>query len=347
MNKRPLGRTGMDVSEICLGTMTWGTQNTEAEGHEQMDYAVEQGINFFDTAEMYPTTPLARERCGRTEEIIGTWFEKPGKREDVILATKITGEGSSMARDGAPISSGAMNEAVEGSLRRLRTDYIDLYQLHWPNRGSYHFRKSWKFDPTSQSTSETFDHIQDVLEAAQRLIEAGKIRAIGLSNESAWGTAQFLRVAEQSGLPRVASIQNEYSLLQRLFDLDLAELSHHEDVGLMAFSPLAAGMLTGKYADGAIPEGSRRSLNEVLGGRWSEHSVPVLEKYLAIAGKHGLDPAQMALAFCLTRPFMMSVIIGATTMDQLKTNIGAAGVTLSEDVMADIFEVYRKHPIPM
>lgn len=347
MNKRPLGRTGIDVSEICLGTMTWGSQNTEAEGHEQMDYAVDHGVNFFDAAEMYPTTPMSRETFGGTEEIIGTWFEKSGKRADVVLATKITGEGSSMARGGAPISSNTMNEAVEGSLRRLRTDYIDLYQLHWPNRGSYHFRKSWRFDPTAQSTSDMIDHVQDVLEAAQRLIEAGKIRAIGLSNESAWGTAQFLRIAEQNGLPRVASIQNEYSLLQRIFDLDLAELSHHEDVGLMAFSPLAAGILSGKYANGEVPVGSRRMLNDALSGRWNTHSIPVVDKYLAVAAKHGLEPAQMALSFCLSRPFMMSVIIGATSMDQLETDVGAAGVQLSDDVMTDIFEIYRAHPIPM
>ena len=347
MNRRPLGRTGIEVSRICLGSMTWGSQNSEAEGHEQMDYAVEHGVNFFDTAEMYPTTPMSRDTFGRTEEIIGTWLKKSGKRGDVVVATKITGEGSSMVRGGAAISSQTMVEAVEDSLTRLRTDYIDLYQLHWPNRGSYHFRQSWKFDPSAQKTGETLDHIHDVLEAAQKLIETGKIRAIGLSNESAWGTAQFIRIAEQNGLPRVASIQNEYSLLQRLFDLDLAELSHHEDVGLMAFSPLAAGMLSGKYADGAIPAGSRRSLNSVLGGRWSDHSVPVVEKYVAIAKRHGLDPAQMALAYCLTRPFMMSVIIGATSMEQLENNIDAEALSLSEAVMNDIAEVHRNHPIPM
>lgn len=347
MKQRPLGRTGISVSEICLGTMTWGTQNSEAEGHEQMDHAVAEGINFFDTAEMYPTTPLSRERVGRTEEIIGTWFKASGKRADVILATKITGKGSSMARDGAPISAATMREAVDGSLKRLQSDYIDLYQLHWPNRGSYHFRQSWTFDPTGQNTEETLDHIADVLETAGDLVKQGKIRALGLSNESAWGIAQFLAIAEKNGWPRVASVQNEYSLMQRIFDLDLAELAHHEDVGLMAFSPLAAGMLTGKYRNGAIPEGSRRSINEALGGRWSEHSVPVLDQYLDIAGKHGLDPAQMAIAWCLTRPFMMSVIIGATTMEQLRTNIAAADLTLSEDVLADIQAVYRQHPIPM
>ncbi len=347
MKKRPLGRTGIDVSEICLGTMTWGTQNTEAEGHEQMDYAIAHGVNFFDTAELYPTTPLSLKTFGRTEEIVGAWFEKSGKRDEIVLATKIAGAGSSMARSGAPISSNTMVEAVEGSLRRLRTDYIDLYQLHWPNRGSYHFRKSWTFDPTGQNTRETCDHVHDVLEAAQRLVEAGKIRAIGLSNESAWGAARFLRTAEQHGLPRVASIQNEYSLLHRIFDLDLAELSHHEDVGLMAFSPLAAGMLSGKYSDGVIPAGTRRSIQETLNGRWNDHSVVALDKYLAVAGEHGLDPAQMAIAWANTRPFMTAVIIGATSMEHLKNNIGAAGVSLSDDVMKDIRSVHRAHPLTM
>ncbi len=347
MRRKPLGRTGIDVSEICLGTMTWGTQNTEAEGHEQMDFAVEHGVNFFDTAEMYPTTPLTKKTFGRTEEIIGNWFENSGKRDQVVLATKIAGAGSAMARDGAPITSNTMLAAVEGSLRRLKTDYIDLYQLHWPNRGSYHFRQSWKFDATGQNTRETCDHIHDVLEGAQRLVEAGKIRSIGLSNESAWGTARFLRTAEQNGLPRVASIQNEYSLLHRIFDLDLAELSHHEDVGLLAFSPLGAGMLSGKYSDGKIPAGSRRSMQEFLNGRWNDHSVVALEKYVAVARKHGLDPAQMALAWTLTRPFMTAPIIGATTMDHLKTNIASADLTLCDEVMEDIQAIYRAHPLTM
>ncbi len=347
MKKRPLGRTGVDVSQICLGTMTWGSQNTEAEGHEQMDYAVEHGVDFFDTAEMYPTTPLSKATFGRTEEIIGSWFANSGKRDRIVLATKITGEGSAMARDGAPITPEAMRQSVEGSLKRLRTDYIDLYQLHWPNRGSYHFRKSWTFNPTRQNTAETLDHVHDVLEEAQRLVEAGKIRFLGLSNETAWGTAQFLRIAEQNGLPRVASIQNEYSLLQRIFDLDLAELSHHEDVGLLAFSPLAAGMLSGKYSGGVIPPGSRRSMQETLNGRWNDFSVAALDKYLATAKKHGLDPAQMALAWAMTRPFMTAVIIGATSMDHLRTNIGAAGLTLSEEVMKEIQAIYRAHPLTM
>lgn len=335
------------VSEICLGTMTWGSQNSEAEAHEQMDYAAGQGINFFDTAEMYPTTPMRRETIGRTEEIVGSWFASNGNRDAIVLATKITGEGSAHVRNGAPIDGKVLRSALEGSLRRLKSDYVDIYQIHWPNRGSYHFRRSWAFDPTRQNSETARAEISEIVETAGDLVKEGKMRFLGLSNESAWGTAQYLRVAEEKGLPRVTSIQNEYNLLQRLFDLDLAELCHHEDVGLMAWSPLAAGMLSGKYVNGAIPQGSRRSINETLGGRWSEHSVPVMEKYVAVANKHGLDPAQMAIAWCLTRPALMSVIVGATSMDQLKSDIAAAELTLPDDVMADIAAVYRRHPIPM
>lgn len=347
MKYHPLGNTDTQVSEICLGTMTWGTQNTELEGHEQMDIAVDAGVNFFDTAEMYPTTPLSPETQGRTEEIIGTWFEKSGNRDRVILATKVTGKGPKYIREGAAINAAKMEAAVEDSLRRLKTDYIDLYQLHWPNRNSYHFRQSWTYNPTKQNRAETEKHVIDVLECAQKLIEKGKIRHLGLSNESCWGTSQFLQAATQHALPRVVSIQNEYSLMQRIFDLDLAELAHNEKVGLLAFSPLAAGMLSGKYRNGSIPEGSRRAQNNDLSGRYSDLTIPVLEKYLQIADDASLDPAQMALAFCMSRPFMTSTIIGATTVEQLNNNIAATAVTLSEEVQQAIQTVYREHPVPM
>jgi aryl-alcohol dehydrogenase-like predicted oxidoreductase len=342
-----LGKTDVMVSEICLGTMTWGSQNTEAEGHAQIDYALDHDVNFIDTAEMYPTTPNIPETRGRTEEIIGTWFANGGKRDRVVLATKVVGEGFASVRNGAEISGPIIHEALEGSLRKLRTDYVDLYQLHWPNRGSYHFRKSWKYDPSKQDTAETERHILDVLETMQGLIAAGKIRHWGLSNETAWGTTLWCRLAEQYGFPRPVSIQNEYSLMQRIFDLDLGEVSHHEKVGLLAFSPLAAGMLTGKYRGGALPAGSRKSINSNLGGRVSEFSEPVCDSYVAIAERHGLSPAQMGLAFCLSRPFMTSAIIGATTMEQLQTNIDAANVELSDAVMQDIANLHRRFPVPM
>jgi aryl-alcohol dehydrogenase-like predicted oxidoreductase len=296
---------------------------------------------------MYAVPPSA-ETCGKTEEIIGTWFAARKTREKVTLATKIAGPGLGWIRGGdSLIDRKNILAAVEGSLKRLRTDYIDLYQLHWPNRGSYHFRQSWSYDPSTQDTAETEAHMVEVLETMRDLIASGKIRHWGLSNDTAWGTTLFCRLAEAYGLPRPVSIQNEYSLLQRLFDLDLAEVSRHEKVGLLAFSPLATGMLTGKYRDGALPEGSRRTINDNLGGRWSEYSVPVADAYVAVAEKHGLDPAGMALAFCLTRPFMTSVIIGATTMAQLKTDIDAADLELSDAVLADIAAVPRRFPVPM
>ena len=253
MRQVNLGKSGLKVSELCLGSMTWGTQNPKAEAHAQIDRSLERGINFIDTAEMYPVNPVSRETVGRTEEIIGDWVAASGRRDEVIIATKHSGEGQSYVRDGAPISSATIAETLEGSLRRLKTDYVDLYQFHWPNRGSYMFRKNWTFDPSGQSKSETLAHIEDALGTLQDLVDQGKIRAFGLSNESAWGTTQWLRASEAGQGPRVASVQNEYSLLCRFYDTDMAEMSVNEDVVLLAFSPLAAGLLTGKYQGGAFP----------------------------------------------------------------------------------------------
>lgn len=347
MKSNLLGRTGLTVSEICLGTMTWGTQNSEAEAHEQLDYALEQGVSFIDTAEAYPTTPSSVEVVGRTEEIIGGWLQRRGRRDDIVLASKVAGQGNRNIREGAPISAGTIRTALEGSLRRLRTDYIDLYQLHWPNRGSYHFRQSWNYDPNVQDATAARANIEEILDALNQLVEAGKVRHIGLSNETAWGTWQYLRIAEAKGLPRVASIQNEYSLMHRIFDLDLAELSLHEDVGLLAYSPLAAGILTGKYSGGSVPAGSRGSINKGLGGRLTASSLEVADKYREVARRHGLEPAQMAIAFCLSRPFMTSVIVGATSLNQLRNNIAGAEVKLSSDATADIAAIHRRYPIPL
>ncbi|WFR96355.1 aldo/keto reductase [Rhizobium tumorigenes] len=347
MKYQNLGRTGISISQICLGTMTWGTQNSEAEAHEQMDFAVEKGINFFDTAEMYPVTPLSAETQGRTEEHIGTWFEKTGKRKDIVLATKVAGNGRSYLRGGQGADAANIRLALEASLKRLKTDYIDLYQIHWPNRGHFHFRQSWNYNPFTQDRAAVVANIEDILETLGECVKEGKIRAIGLSNETSWGTQKYLTLAEQKGLPRVASIQNEYSLLYRHFDLDLAELSHHEDVGLLAYSPLAAGLLTGKYVGGAKPEGSRAAINGDLGGRLQPLQEPAVNAYLEIARKHGLDPSAMAISFCLTRPFMAAAIIGATTMEQLKINIGAGDLTLSSEVLAEINAVHRQYPMPI
>jgi aryl-alcohol dehydrogenase-like predicted oxidoreductase len=347
MKYNPLGRTGISVSEICLGTMTWGSQNSEQEAHEQLDYAFSQGVNFVDTAELYPTTPLSPETYGDTERFIGTWMKARGNRDKVVLASKVAGPGRPYIRGGAPMSRAGILQAIDDSLARLKTDYIDLYQLHWPNRGHYHFRNAWSYDPSKQDREKVAAELLEAVETVGDLMKAGKVRALGLSNETAWGTMQMLKHAEEKGLPRVASIQNEYNLLYRAYDLDLAELSHHEEVGLLAYSPLAAGLLTGKYLDGARPEGSRLTKNGDLGGRYQPHQEPAVRAYVELAKENGIDPAQMALAFCLTRPFMASVIIGATSMEQLKTDIAAADLTLSADVMNGIRRIHRLYPAPM
>lgn len=346
MKMNPLGRSGMTVSELCLGTMTFGTQTPEDEAHAQIDMALAAGVNFLDTAEMYPVNPVSAETQGASEAIIGTWNARSGRRGEYILATKHSGAGMKHVRDGADISGQTIPEAIEGSLRRLQTDYIDLYQFHWPNRGSYMFRQNWRYDPSGQDRTATLAHMEDALEALQRQVEKGNIRAFGLSNESAWGTAQWLRLAEENGWPRVASIQNEYSLLCRLYDTDLAELSVNEDVGLLAFSPLAAGLLSGKYQNGAIPEGSRKSIVANLGGRASERVEGAVALYLDLAERNGLDPVHMALAWCRTRPFMASAIFGATRLAQLEHILASVEVELSDDLLEEIDALNRSCPLP-
>ena len=348
MEKRRLGRTDIHVSAICLGTMTWGSQNSTAEAHAQIELALDEGVNFLDTAEMYPTTPRRDETTGRTEEIMGEWIgANPARRGDYILATKLTGEGNSAVRDGRRVTGKEIREAIEQNLRRLQTDYIDLYQLHWPNRGSYHFRRSWTFDPSKQDVGAMDEEVASILAECEKLREEGKLRHFGLSNETAWGISRYVAVAEANGFARPVSLQNEYSLLCRYFDLDLAETALREDIGLLAYSPLAAGMLSGKYAGGEIPAGSRMSLQAELNGRNNPISRAAVDAYAEVAGKHGLALNQMALAFCLARPFMTSVIIGATSETQLKSNIAAAQLDLGKDVIADIADVYRRFPVPM
>jgi len=345
MKKLPLGRTGLTVSEYCMGTMTFGTQTDEADAHRQLDMARDAGINFLDAAEMYPVNPIRAETLGLTEEIVGRWLSDR-RPSDMIVATKITGKGSVAIPDGAPITPVRMREAVDASLRRLQVECIDLYQLHWPNRGSYHFRQQWGYDPSSQDRAETIEHMLEILHCAQELVAAGKIAHFAQSNETSWGTAQWLRLAEDNGLPRVASIQNEYSLLCRYFDTDLAELSVNEDVPLLAYSPLAAGLLTGKYAGGVTPEGSRRSINPDLGGRITPRVFEAVSGYMGIAARHGLDPVHMALAFTRSRPASTIPIIGATTSAQLEVVLAAADVTLDDAVLADIDAMHRVHPMP-
>jgi aryl-alcohol dehydrogenase-like predicted oxidoreductase len=291
--------------------------------------------------------PIRAETQGSTEKIIGTWLKARGKRDDVIIASKIAGPGPKWIDDGAPITPAKIEIAIDRSLKRMQTDYIDLYQLHWPNRGSYAFRQIWNYEPWKQNKTQKADDVQAILGALDKAVTAGKIRHIGLSNDSAWGTMQYLNASEKFGLPRVASIQNEYSLLNRLFDTDMAELSHHEDVGLLAYTPLAMGMLTGKYRNGVKPQGSRLVISPDLGGRVQENLAAPLEAYLDLADRHGLNPSQMAIAFCLTRPFMTSVIIGATNLEQLDVNIESVNVKLTDDVLAEIAAIRRKHPMPI
>lgn len=342
MKLKPLGRTDLRVTEICLGTMTWGSQNTEAEGHAQIDMALDAGINFMDTAEIY-AVPRSPETSGRTEEIIGNWFKKTGKRDQWILASKVAGGPVDFIRNGTRTSGKTLREAFEASLRRLQTDYIDLYQIHWAGRGSYNFDGSWTYQPHKQDTADALANIEDMLETLGVLVKEGKLGHVGVSNETTWGMAQWLRIAEARGLPRIVSVQNEYNLLRRHFDLDLAELSHHEDVGLLAYSPLAGGLITGKYFDGQMPKGSRGDYQKSF-WRLNEQSEAAGKQYLALAERHGLDVSQMAIAFALTRPFMTSVIIGATSTAQLANAIAAHKVTLSPELIAEIDAIHRRYP---
>lgn len=346
MKMKSLAGGALAVSELCLGSMTWGSQNTEAEGHAQIDLALDRGVNFIDTAEMYPVNPVRAETVGRTEEIVGSWNARTGRRGDYVLATKVTGD-SKAVRDGAGYSGAILRQTVEASLARLKTDWIDIYQLHWPMRGSYHFRQNWGFDPSGQNREETLDHMRGVLEVAKALVAEGKLRHFGLSNETAWGTAQWLRLAREMDAPEVVTIQNEYSLLCRHYDTDLAELSANEDVKLLAYSPLATGILTGKYHGGTeVPAGSRMSLNAKLGGRVTPRVWPAAQAYLDLAAKYGVDPVHMALRWAADRPFMGSVIFGATSQTQLEVALAAAEIELPEGLAAEIDATHKAHPLP-
>ena len=345
MQYRKLGRTDIDVSVICLGTMTWGRQNTESDGHAQMDYAVSKGVNFFDTAEMYAVPPTA-ETYGKTETIIGTWFKARQNRDKIILASKVAGPGLPWVRGGkGRIDRVNIIEAIEGSLKRLQTDYIDLYQLHWTNRDDYNFQNHWGYAPKNYYPAIS-DNFLEVLQTLDELVKAGKIRHVGVSNETAWGTMQYLKLAEQHNLPRMVSIQNEYSLLCRLFEPELYEVALAEKVGLLAWSPLATGMLSGKYLDGARPSGSRWSLLPGNKPRDTQQANDAVRAYIKVAQTHGLDVCQMALAFVNSRPFVTANIIGATSMEQLKSNINSIDITLSDGVLRDINKVRRQYPVP-
>ncbi len=346
MNRTKLGRTDIEVSSYCLGTMTWGTQTPQTEAHAQIDRALDAGIDFMDTAEMYPVNPVRDETIGLTEEIIGNWLAESGRRQDVVIATKHTGTRTSL-RGGRGIGADTVREALEGSLRRLKTDYVDLYQFHWPNRPHYHFRRNWDFDPSTQPPgAEVFDEMAATMEVLHQLVKEGKLRAFGLSNETAWGTMRWIEAAARAGGPRVAAIQNEYSLLCRYYDLDLGEIGHQEDVTLLAFSPLATGLLTGKYQNRQVPEGSRMSINTDLSGRRSEVVFHAVDAYLAVAATHGIDPVHLALAWTEGRPFPTIPIFGATTIAQLDHIIAGLDVSLSPEVLTAVSKAHRQHPMP-
>lgn len=346
MQRVELGRSGIKVQNYCLGTMTFGTQTPESESFDQLDRALDAGLDFLDTAEMYPVNPIRAETVGLTEEIIGRWNAKTGQRDKWVIATKHSGA-RSHARGGKPIGPDTVREALEGSLRRLQTDYVDLYQFHWPNRAHYHFRRNWEFDPSAQpEASETRDNFAATMAVLHDMVREGKMRAFGLSNETAWGTMEWLRVAEGGAGPRVAAIQNEYSLMCRHFDLDLAEIGFQEDVTLLAFTPLAAGLLTGKYAGGAVPDGSRLSINGDLGGRIGRNAHLAADAYVKVARDHGLDPVHMALAWTADRPFPCIPIFGATTTPQLDLILAGLDVELSDEVKDALLKAHRAHPMP-
>ncbi|MEO9512367.1 MAG: NADP(H)-dependent aldo-keto reductase [Flavobacteriaceae bacterium] len=336
--------TKIRISKICLGTMTWGRQNTEAEGHEQMDYALEQGVNFFDTAELYPV-PAKKELYAVTEEIIGKWFKKTGNRDKVVLASKIAGRGdyTKFIRT-TGFSKESIIKAVEGSLQRLQTDYIDLYQLHWPERNTNYFGSRGY---NANGIDSWDDNIHQVLETLRDLIAEGKIRHVGISNETPWGAMRFLEESKvHRSLPRMVTIQNPYSLLNRLFEVGLSEISMREQIGLLPYSPLAFGVLSGKYLDEIKPRKARMTLFPQFDRYMGDTAQLATVKYHQLAMDHGLSLAQMALAFVNTRPFVTSNIIGATTMEQLKENIESMDVELSEEVLEGIEAIHNEIPNP-
>lgn len=339
-----LPHTDIEISKICLGTMTWGRQNTEAEGHEQMDYAVEQGINFFDTAELYPV-PAHPDRYADTEKIIGTWFKKNGNRDKIVLGTKIAGKAdfTKFIRE-IGFTKESVNNAVELSLKRLQTDYIDLYQLHWPDRNTNYFGKRGYEHDISDHWK---DNIHQLLETFRELIRDGKIRHVGISNETPWGMMRFLEESKvHASLPRTITIQNPYSLLNRLFEVGLSEIAIREKVGLLAYSPLGFGTLTGKYLGGMQPATSRITLFPHYTRYTGDTAIKATEKYYKLAQDNDLSMAQMALAFVNSRPFVTSTIIGATNINQLKENIGSIDIKLSEEVLAGIEAIHNEFPNP-
>ena len=344
MEYNKLGQTDIEVSRICLGPMTWGEQNTEKEAHEQLDYAVESGINFIDVAEMYPVPPR-EETYGLTESYIGNWLSKRKDRDKIILASKVAAKAEWLPYiRGGQIKLDKKNivQALEDSLRRLKTDYIDLYQMHWPDRDTNFFGKLAYYHAPEKDGIP----IAETLAVLDELVKQGKIRAIGISNETPWGCAEYLRISREKELPRIVSIQNPYNLLNRTFEIGISEFSHREQVGLLAYSPLAFGALSGKYLNNQKPEGARLTLFERFNRYLNPQATNATEAYVNLAKKNDLDPSQMALSYVSSRPFLTSNIIGATSMEQLKMDIESINIELSDDVIKDIESIHEKIPNP-
>ncbi|RBW50566.1 NADP(H)-dependent aldo-keto reductase [Marinobacter sp. F3R11] len=343
MQTRKLGNTDIDVSLICLGTMTWGEQNTEQEAFEQLDYATSEGVNFIDAAEMYPVPPRP-ETQGLTETYLGNWLAKRNRRDDLVIASKVAGPGNGLSylRNGPRLTRDHIIEACDASLKRLQTDYIDLYQVHWPDRNTNFFGKlGYEHDP-----QETYTPIEETLTALSELVNAGKVRHIGVSNETPWGVMEYLRLAGEKGLPRIVSIQNPYNLLNRSFEVGTAEIAHREQTGLLAYSPLAFGMLSGKYMGGKWPEKARLTLYERFSRYTNGRGADATRAYVELARQNNLSPVQMALAYVNSRGFVTSNIIGATTMEQLQENLGSVSVNLSPDTLEAIEAIHQEFTYP-
>ena len=343
MKFKKLGTTDLDVSLICLGTMTWGTQNTEKDAFEQMDYSIDKGINFFDTAELYSVPPNS-DSYGKTEAMIGNWFEKRKNREKIILATKVAGPGCNWIRGGGNnFNEKTIGEAINGSLKRLKTDYIDLYQLHWPERSTNFFGKR---DYTLDSEEGEWNSFESVLKALEKFIKSGKIRYIGMSNETPYGLSKYIELSKNKNLPRMMSVQNPYNLVNRTYEIGMSEISIREKCGLLVYYPLATGALSGKYRKGQMPKNSRQALFK----GWERHLNPLAmkayEEYYKLAKEYDMTMAQLAQAFVNTRPFVTSNIIGATTMDQLKENIDSVNIELSDEIMEKINMIHNNNPNP-
>ena len=343
MKFKKLGNTDLDVSSICLGTMTWGTQNSEKDAFEQMDYSQDQGVNFFDTAELYSIPPTA-ESYGKTEVMIGNWFEKKKNRDKIILASKIAGPGLDWIRGGKNcFNEKGIGEAIEGSLKRLKTDYIDLYQLHWPERSTNTFGRR---EYTINKNEKEWNDFESVLNALDKFIKSGKIRYIGMSNETPYGLSKYLEISKNKNLPRMMSVQNPYSLVNRTYEIGMSEISIREKCGLLVYYPLASGALSGKYREGQMPKNARMTLFKGWERMINPLAMKAYDEYYKLAKENNITMVQLAQAFVNSRPFVTSNIIGATTMEQLKENIESMNIKLTEDTLEKINIIHNNNPNP-